>query len=131
MSSDEKQTVIKQFKTEPAPRILLVSLRAGGVGLNLGEATHVVLFDRWWNPAVEVQAIYRAHRFERNRPLHVFRFLTTDTIEEQIAGILQRKQELFGNVVEASETTIASNIREEWMRILELAVADIFPLPFK
>ena len=128
MSADEKLTAIKKFKDGPTPRAFLVSLRAGGVGLNLGEATHVVLFDRWWNPAAEIQAIYRAHRFERGDPLHVFRFLVTDTIEERIAGVLQRKHELFSDIVEYPETLTASNMREELMQILELAVADISSL---
>ena len=60
MSLVERDTAIENFKKCEVPRLLLISLRAGGVGLNLGEATHVVLFDRWWNPAVEMQAIYRA-----------------------------------------------------------------------
>ena len=65
----ERQVAIERFKTGPAPRVLFVSLRAGGVGLNMGEATHVIVFDRWWNPAVEMQAIYRAHRFDRKAPV--------------------------------------------------------------
>ena len=128
MSADEKLTAIKQFKDGSTPRAFLVSLRAGGVGLNLGEATHVVLFDRWWNPAAEIQAIYRAHRFERSAPLHVLRFLVTDTIEERIAGVLQKKHELFGDIVEYPEPLAAGNTREELMQILELAVADISSL---
>ena len=79
MSLAERQTAMDRFKSESAPSALLVSLRAGGVGLNLGEATHVVVFDRWWNPAVETQAIYRAHRFDRRgtaacRPVPGVRF---------------------------------------------------------
>ena len=87
------------FRAGPTPRVMLVSLRAGGVGLNLGEATHVVLYDRWWNPAVEVQAVFRAHRFERKDPLHVIRFLIADTIEERIARILEQKARLFNEIV--------------------------------
>ena len=80
MSLAERQTAIDGFKNGLSPRLLLVSLKAGGVGLNLEEATHVVLFDRWWNPATEIQAIYRAHRLNRKLPLHVIRFLITDSI---------------------------------------------------
>ena len=92
MSMDSRQSAIGRFKNGEAPRVLLASLRAGGVGLNLGEATHVVIFDRWWNPAVEMQAIYRAHRFNRDGPLHVVRFLVQDSIEEHIASILEQKR---------------------------------------
>lgn len=125
MSLPERQTVIDRFKRDSVPRGLLVSLRAGGVGLNLGAATHVVLFDRWWNPAVEVQAIYRAHRFDRDEPLHVVRFLVTDSIEERIAAILDRKKRLFNEIVESAEKTTYRFTRKELMEILELATVEI------
>lgn len=125
MSLDARQDVMERFKRERSPRALLVSLRAGGVGLNLGEATHVVLFDRWWNPAVEIQAIYRAHRFERDSPLHVVRFLVQDTIEERIAQILGRKQDLFDQIVESVDTGGLRFTREELMQILELSPEDL------
>lgn len=102
MRMEARQLAIKDFRSKPTPRVLLVSLRAGGVGLNLGEATHVVMFDRWWNSAVESQAIYRAHRHNRSAPLHVIRFLTIDSIEERIARIIERKSFLFDEVVEAA-----------------------------
>ena len=127
MSSIERQTTMERFKTESAPRVLLVSLRAGGVGLNLGEATHVVVFDRWWNPAVEMQAIYRAHRFDRDEPLHVVRFLIADTIEERIAAILDRKASVFENVVESAETAAPSFTVQELSHILELSAGDVSP----
>ena len=129
MSLAGRQTSIDRFKTESAPRCLLVSLRAGGVGLNLGEATHVVIFDRWWNPAVEIQAIYRAHRFDRNEPLHVVRFLVADSIEERIAAILERKKNLFVDIVESAETTTHRFTKRELLQILELSAGDIFPRP--
>lgn len=125
MSSTERQAAMERFRTASAPRVLLVSLRAGGVGLNLGEATHVVVFDRWWNPAVEMQAIYRAHRFDRNEALHVVRFLVTDTIEERIAAILDRKGSVFQDVVESAETTAPSFTVQELMHILELSAGDV------
>ena len=127
MDLSERQAAIDQFKRGPAPRALLVSLRAGGVGLNLDEATHVILFDRWWNPAVEMQAIYRAHRFDRTDPLHVFRFLVTDSIEEQIAAILDQKEDLFEEIVESTGTCAKGFTRKELMRILELSARDIVP----
>ena len=125
MSMEARYEAIGSFQRNPAPRALLISLRAGGVGLNLGGASHVVLFDRWWNPAVEVQAIYRAHRFERETPLHVVRFLVANTIEERIARILRRKEDLFDEVVESVKTTHRRFTREEMMEILELRPEDI------
>ena len=126
MNIDDRQAAIDRFRTGAVPRMLLVSLRAGGVGLNLGEATHVVVFDRWWNPAVEIQAIYRAHRFDRSEPLHVIRFLVVDSIEERIASILDRKGALFAEIVESPETTGRQFTTRELMRILELAAGDLF-----
>lgn len=128
MTGDERQASIDRFRTESSPRALLVSLRAGGVGLNMGEATHVVVFDRWWNPAVETQAVYRAHRFTRDDPLHVVRFLIADSIEERIAEILDRKEKMFENVVETPETSARSFSLQEMMRILELSTGDVYPM---
>jgi SNF2 family DNA or RNA helicase len=78
--------------------VLLISYGAGGVGLNLQLANYVFLFDRWWNPAVEDQAINRAHRIGIDSPTYVTRFLMLDTIEERIDGILQAKRELFDTI---------------------------------
>ena len=128
MSGDQRQDAVRRFRTEPAPRVLLVSIRAGGVGLNMGEATHVVVFDRWWNPAVEIQAVYRAHRFTRDEPLHVVRFLITDSIEERIADVLDRKKRMFENVVEDIETSAQHFSVEELIRILELSRADVYSM---
>ena len=125
MTPAERQAAIDEFRHGPVPRALLVSLRAGGVGLNLGEATHVVLFDRWWNPAVENQAIYRAHRFDREEPLHVVRFLATDTIEERISEILEQKELLFDEVVETAGAEARRFTRNELIRILE--ISNLFP----
>lgn len=125
MGMDARYTAIAAFERSASPRALLISLRAGGVGLNLGAASHVVVFDRWWNPAVEIQAIYRAHRFDRELPLHVIRFLVVDTIEERIARILARKEELFDEIVESVEMTHHRFTREELMDILELGPEDV------
>ena len=124
MDMEERRVVMGRFRTEETPRALLVSLRAGGIGLNLGEASHVVLYDRWWNPAVENQAIYRAHRFDRSEPLHVVRFLVRDSIEERIASILDEKAELFDDVVEGASSHSRGFRRAELKRILGLEQND-------
>jgi len=125
MTLDERQRSINFFKNHSTPCVLLVSLHAGGVGLNLEEATHVVLFDRWWNPAVEIQAIFRAHRFQREEPLHVIRLLIIDTIEEKIAEILNQKELLFDDVIESIDTVSPSFSMQEMMRILEFTQNDM------
>ena len=129
MAQKERQAAIDRFNSESVPRMLMISLRAGGVGLNLGEATHVVLFDRWWNPAVEIQAIYRAHRFERTEPLHVIRFLVADTVEERIATILHQKEHLFDETIESIDKVSHRFAREELMNILELSDGEFFSTP--
>ncbi|MGI9558239.1 MAG: DEAD/DEAH box helicase [Thermodesulfobacteriota bacterium] len=129
MSLDERSVVMNKFQTGKSPRLLLISLRAGGVGLNLGSATHVVLFDRWWNPAVEVQAIYRAHRFNREEPLHVVRFLVNDSIEDRIDDILRTKERLFGEVVDGppqTQTPRYQFTRRELMQVLDIANEEVF-----
>jgi len=100
LSQDERDDVIKNFKQSNKGEVLLISLKAGGVGLNLQEASSVILFDRWWNPAVEKQAIGRSDRFGREGPLHVIKFVTIDTVEERIEALLLNKQELFNKIIE-------------------------------
>ena len=77
---------------------MLMSYGAGGVGLNLQFCSYVFLFDRWWNPAVEDQAINRAHRIGVTGPVTVTRFLTLNTIEERINQVLREKRELFDTI---------------------------------
>lgn len=122
----DKDSAVSRFNNEPGPRVLLVSLKAGGVGLNLGEASHVVLFDRWWNPAVEEQAIHRAHRFERDRVLHVYRFLVADSIEDRISTILGEKRELFEQYIEAADNaTVQPFSGWELENVLDLGHIDM------
>ena len=101
LSTAERDDVLTAFGRESGSRVLLTSLRAGGVGLNIPSADLVVLFDRWWNPAVEAQAVNRAHRLGRSTPLHVIRFLVRDSVEERIDAILTAKQQLFDDYVES------------------------------
>src|SRR5262249_18757631 len=108
LGREERDDVVAKFKESATPVCLLISLGAGGVGLNLASADVVVMFDRWWNPAVEKQAAYRAHRFERSGPLHLVEFLVADTVEERIAAVLSEKQELFQEIVEEAEGAMVS-----------------------
>jgi SNF2 family DNA or RNA helicase len=89
-----REAVVRRFREDPSHPLLLISYGAGGVGLNLQAAGYVFLFDRWWNPAVEDQAIHRAHRIGVAGPVTVVRFLMLDTIEERIDRILQQKRDL-------------------------------------
>ena len=95
--------VIQRFRDDPSRHVMLISYGAGGVGLNLQFVNYVFLFDRWWNPAVEDQAINRAHRIGVDGPVTVTRFLMLDTIEERIDRILQEKRELFEVIFSGAE----------------------------
>jgi len=120
LSSDEKNNVIANFKNKPGPRAILISLKAGGVGLNLQEASTVVLFDRWWNPAVEKQAEARAHRYGRKTPLHVIKFITLNTVEERILSILNEKEEIFEEYIEKAESAKIALDANVLKKILEI-----------
>ncbi|MCC6127219.1 MAG: DEAD/DEAH box helicase [Pirellulales bacterium] len=99
-----RDEIIRRFQEDESRHVILMSYGAGGVGLNLQFANYVFLFDRWWNPAVEDQAINRAHRIGVDGPVHVTRFVTTDSIEERIDRILQEKRELFDIIFSDAET---------------------------
>ncbi|MGA2034541.1 MAG: DEAD/DEAH box helicase [Thermoguttaceae bacterium] len=100
----KRDAVIARFRDDPRAHLLLMSYGAGGVGLNLQAANYVFLFDRWWNPAVEDQAINRAHRIGISGPVTVSRFLVLETIEERIDRILQEKRELFDTIFSGTQS---------------------------
>jgi SNF2 family DNA or RNA helicase len=95
----ERQPILDHFKADESKHVLLMSYGTGSVGLNLQFANYVFLFDRWWNPAVEDQAINRAHRLGQKETVFVTRFVSQGTIEERIAEILQKKRELFAEMI--------------------------------
>ena len=100
LTPEERREVISRFRNDDRHKALIISLRAGGVGLNLQEASYVFHVDRWWNPAVERQAEDRSHRYGQSMPVHVFKYSCINTIEERIDRILAEKQELFDELVD-------------------------------
>lgn len=92
--TNQREKVIKAFQEDENNRIFLISLKAGGVGLNLTEADYVFIIDPWWNPAAENQAINRAHRIGQNKHVFVYRFITENSIEEKIQKLKDRKSSL-------------------------------------
>jgi len=90
----QRGEIIKDFEKDPENRIFLISLKAGGVGLNLTSADYVFIIDPWWNPAAENQAISRAHRIGQNNHVFVYRFITQNSIEEKIQQLQNRKSSL-------------------------------------
>ncbi|TAJ12190.1 DEAD/DEAH box helicase [Marinilabiliaceae bacterium JC017] len=93
-ATTDRPAVIKNFTDDTNCRIFLISLKAGGVGLNLIEADYVFILNPWWNPAAEAQAINRAHRIGQTKNVFVYKFISSETIEEKIARLQERKQQL-------------------------------------
>lgn len=100
LSDNQRSGLVRGFQEEESPRVLLMSVQAGGVGLTLTRANHVFHFDHWWNPAVARQAEGRAHRIGQQNTVFVHDLYTNDTIEERIYQLLQSKQQLFDVVID-------------------------------
>lgn len=113
LSPRQRSGIVDLFTRDERHKVLALSLRAGGVGLNLQSASYVFHLDRWWNPAIEEQADSRAHRMGQPLPVHVFRYICIDTIEERIDAILQTKRQLFREVVDDVSLDLAQMLTEE------------------
>ena len=111
--SHKRDAVIEEFRRDPSHHVLLMSYGAGSVGLNLQFCSYVFLFDRWWNPAVEDQAINRAHRIGAAGPVTVTRMLTLGTIEERIHQVLEEKRQLFDTVFSETECPTSLGLSQD------------------
>lgn len=101
-ASTNREKLVNTFQDDPGTKIFLISLKAGGVGLNLTAADYVFILDPWWNPASEMQALSRAHRIGQDKNVFVYRYITSDSIEEKISRLQEKKSKL-------AETFISSN----------------------
>ncbi|MFH1302035.1 MAG: DEAD/DEAH box helicase [Planctomycetota bacterium] len=115
----QREPILDKFKHDPDSHLLLMSYGTGAVGLNLQFAGYVFLFDRWWNPAIEDQAINRAHRIGQKTQVIVTKFICNNTIEERIDMVLEQKRELFRSILGDGDTTCESR---------SLTAAEIFGL---
>ena len=106
-------TVVDQFQRDPNCRIFLISLKAGGLGLNLTAADYVFLLDPWWNPAIEAQAIDRAHRIGQTRRVFAYRLIAKDTVEEKVLQLQQGKKDLADAIITADNSLVRNLGREE------------------
>ena len=100
MGREERTAVVDRFRADGTHKVLVLSLRAGGLGLNLPEASYVFHLDRWWNPAIERQAEDRSHGIGQTVKVNVIKYSCTGTIEERIDAVLERKQALFEELVD-------------------------------
>ncbi len=115
-----RDRIIRRFNSEQHERVLLASLLAGGVGIDLTGASVVIHYDRWWNPAKENQATDRVHRLGQKRFVQVFKLVTRDTIEERIDALIRSKTRLMDEVVAPTEEFISSLSREELAGLLDI-----------
>ncbi|OGQ90887.1 MAG: hypothetical protein A2289_09870 [Deltaproteobacteria bacterium RIFOXYA12_FULL_58_15] len=114
----DRQGVVDAFQAPDGPPVMLLSLKAGGTGLNLTAADHVFLLDPWWNPAVEDQAADRAHRIGQDKPVFIHRLIAADTVEERILALQQRKRDLAATAI--GDAAAASSItREDLLALLQ------------
>ncbi|MEV5000219.1 DEAD/DEAH box helicase [Nocardioides sp. LML1-1-1.1] len=118
----EREAMVRRFQAEDdaAVPVFLLSLKAGGTGLNLTRADHVIHLDRWWNPAVEEQATDRAYRIGQTRPVQVHRMVTRGTIEERVAQLLDRKRQLADAVLARGDAALTELSNEELRDLVTL-----------
>ena len=116
-STDRKQQV-ERFNRETQLKVFLISIKAGGLGLNLTEADYVFILDPWWNPAVEAQAIDRAHRIGQKRKVFTYKFITRNTVEEKILTLQQKKLRLTQELITTEESFMKQLTREDIVQML-------------
>ncbi len=121
LSKKNRGLLIDKFQTTEGPKIFILSLKAGGFGLNLTEASQVIHYDQWWNPAVEDQATDRAFRIGQKKNVQVRKFICKGTLEEKISSLLSSKKELADNIVGTARSTITEMSVNELRELLQLS----------
>jgi SNF2 family DNA or RNA helicase len=112
-SSNDRKEQVEKFNKDPYLKVFLISIKAGGLGLNLTEADYVFILDPWWNPAVEAQATDRAHRIGQKKKVFSYKFITRNTVEEKILTLQKHKLKLSENLIQNEESVIKSLSRED------------------
>ncbi len=115
----DRSSKVEAFQTKNEIRVFLISLKAGGTGLNLTEADYVYLVDPWWNPAVENQAIDRCYRIGQNKNVVAVRLISPDTIEEKIMKLQESKKELVNDLIKTDESVLKSLSRDDLMELFD------------
>jgi SNF2 family DNA or RNA helicase len=116
-----RDAMVARFQDEAGPPVFILSVKAGGTGLNLTAAAHVIHFDRWWNPAVEDQATDRAFRIGQRRNVQVRKLVCVGTLEERIDGMIETKRELAQAVVGAGESWLTGLTTDEIRAVVALS----------
>ena len=119
----QRKDLVRRFQEDDAVPFFVLSLKAGGAGLNLTAATHVVHFDRWWNPAVENQATDRAFRIGQTRNVLVHKFVCRGTVEEKIDQLIDSKRRLSKDLLEGGAELLLTEMKDD--ELLKLVALDI------
>jgi SNF2 family DNA or RNA helicase len=117
-SSTDRKEQVERFNRDPHIKAFLISIKAGGLGLNLTEADYVFILDPWWNPAVEAQAIDRAHRIGQKRKVFTYKFITRNTVEEKILTLQQKKLKLTQELITTEESFMKQLTKEDIAQML-------------
>lgn len=117
-NTKNRQQQVELFQNSPGIQIFLISLKAGGVGLNLTAADYVFILDPWWNPAVEAQAVDRAHRIGQQNKVFTYKFITKDTVEEKILALQNRKIKLVTDLISTDENIIKNLTKDDINNLL-------------
>ena len=118
-STKDRREQVEKFQQNDSYKVFLLSLKAGGVGLNLTKASYVFLLDPWWNPAAEAQAFDRAHRIGQKNKVFVYKFITENTIEEKILKLQEEKRQLFDNMIESENGSFKQLEVNEILKLIE------------
>jgi len=118
-STKDRQTPVDEFQENPNIRIFLISLKAGGIGLNLTAADYVVHYDPWWNPAVEMQATDRAYRIGQTRKVFAYKLISKDSVEEKIIRLQAKKVNLVKSLISTEESFFKSLEKDDILQLFE------------
>ena len=120
----QRHRLVKQWNDPEGPPVFLISLKAGGSGLNLTGADHVIHLDPWWNPAVEQQATDRAHRIGQDRPVVAYKLVARNTIEEKVLALQEQKRDLFDQTIEQDRFSVQQLSRTDIEAFFRRRTAD-------
>lgn len=117
-STTDRQSQVELFQTDESVKLFLISLKAGGLGHNLTAADYVFILDPWWNPAIEAQAVDRAHRIGQQRTVFTYKFISKNTVEEKILTLQRAKQKLASDLISSEESFVKSLTKEDILALL-------------
>jgi len=117
-STKDRAGQVERFQEDKSLKVFLISLKAGGLGLNLTQADYVFILDPWWNPAIEAQAVDRAHRIGQENKVFTYKFITKDTVEEKIVALQRKKKKLAAELITTEQSFVKSLSKEDIQSLL-------------